>query len=71
MTSKYCWESKAGRSWSLLEERGVRTTSGALGCDEITTPVTFMVPDTALLLFLAMPLLAVGGILFLITNLQV
>jgi hypothetical protein len=30
-----------------------------------------MVPDSALLLFLAMPTLTVGGILFLITNLQV
>lgn len=71
MNSKYCWESKANRSWSLLEQREVCTTFGALGCNEITTPVTFMVPDTALLLFLAMPMLAVGGILFLITNLQV
>lgn len=35
------------------------------------TPVTFIVLDTAMLLFLAMPMLAVGGILFLITNLQV
>lgn len=35
------------------------------------TPVTFIFLDTATLLFLAMPMLAVGGILFLITNLQV
>ena len=37
----------------------------------LLTPVTFMVLDTAMLLFLAMPMLAVGGILFRITNLQV
>ena len=37
----------------------------------LLTPVTFMVLDTAMLLFLAMTMLAVGGILFLITNLQV
>lgn len=66
-----CWEPHGGESWSLLEERGVCTTFEALGYKEITIPVTFMVPDSALLLFLAMPMLAVGGILFLITNLQV
>lgn len=42
-----------------------------LGCYSISPPLTLMVPDSALLLFLAMPMLTVGGILFLITNLQI
>nr|XP_048281736.1 equilibrative nucleobase transporter 1 isoform X2 [Myodes glareolus] len=36
-----------------------------------TLIIAFTSVDTALLLFLAMPMLAVGGILFLITNLQI
>lgn len=36
-----------------------------------TLMIAFTSADTALLLFLAMPMLAVGGILFLITNLQI
>lgn len=36
-----------------------------------TLIIAFTSADTAVLLFLAMPLLAVGGILFLITNLQI
>ena len=37
----------------------------------ITPPLSRMLADSAVLLFLAMPMLAVGGIQFLITNLQV
>ncbi|XP_008588775.1 PREDICTED: solute carrier family 43 member 3-like, partial [Galeopterus variegatus] len=36
-----------------------------------TLTIAFTSADTALLLFLAMPMLTVGGILFLITNLQI
>lgn len=34
-------------------------------------PTSTFVPESAWLLFLAMPMLTVGGILFLLTNLQV
>lgn len=54
-----------------MEERGGGTASRASGNDDLTAPVTVLVPESAVLLFLAMPMLAVGGILFLITNLQV
>ena len=37
----------------------------------VTPPPSRIFADSAVLLFLAMPMLAVGGILFLITNLQV
>lgn len=40
----------------------------ALGRDP---PLSRLVADSALLLFVAMPMLTVGGILFLMTNLQV
>lgn len=42
---------------------------GSLG--GVTPPPSRILADSAVLLFLAMPMLAVGGILFLITNLQV
>lgn len=47
-----------------------RLCGPVLSCT-MTRPTSVFVPDSALLLFLAMPMLTVGGILFLITNLQV
>lgn len=65
-----CYCLGADGSWSLLEERG-QLLGLWVPMQSPLIPVIFMVPDTAMLLFLAMPMLAVGGILFLITNLQV
>ena len=42
-----------------------------MGCQVASPASVWILADTAVLLFLAMPMLAVGGILFLITNLQV
>lgn len=65
-----CYSLGADGSWSLLEERG-QLLGLWVPMQSPLIPVIFMIPDTAVLLFLAMPMLAVGGILFLITNLQV
>lgn len=51
---------------------GARVWGSVFGLHYDTAPpLSLIVPDSAPLLFLAMPMLTVGGILFLITNLQV